>query len=114
LHRSLSDPGINPLLTCFRGRPGIIVSAGPSLEQNVHLLSSAKGRALIIAAGSTINPLLKRAIEPDILVSFDSGQGNYRHFENLRMPHLPLVYVPTIYPRIVEEYVGPRFSAAMD
>lgn len=107
----LSDPGVAILFNRFRGRPGIIVSAGPSLERNARLLAGAKERAVIIAAGSAINPLLKNGIEADLLVSFDPGEGNYRHFEKLRLPNVPLVYIPTIYPRIVQEYAGPRFGS---
>lgn len=114
LDAMVSDPGIESFLTSFRGRPGIIVAAGPSLERNEHLLTQAKGRAVMIAAGSAINPLLKRGIQPDLLVSVDPGEANYRHFEHLRIPDVPLVYVPTIFSRIVQEYVGPRFVAAMD
>lgn len=110
----LEDPGINALQHQFTGRPAIIAAAGPSLDKNAHVLAQAKGRALIIAAGSAINPLLNHGVEPDLLVSFDPGEANYRHFENLDTPTLPLVYVPTIYPRIVAEYRGPRFSSSMD
>lgn len=111
---TVGDPGISALKDLFSGRPAIIASAGPSLEKNVDLLAEAKDRAVIIAAGSAINPLLKHGIEPDLLVSFDAGRANYRHFEHLCTPNLPLVYIPTIYPQIVEEYQGPRFTAAMD
>lgn len=111
---SVEDPGIRSFLPVFQGRPGLIVSAGPSLEKNVHLLSSAKGRAVILAAGSAINPLRKHGIEPDLLVSYDPSEANFRHFEDLHTPDLPLVYVPTIFPRIVETYAGPRFTSAMD
>lgn len=111
---SLTDPGITALTERFIGRPGIIASAGPSLEKNVHLLHQAKGKAVIIAAGSTLNPLLKHGIKPDVLVSFDPGKGNYRHFEHLASRDIPLVYVPTIYPQIIDEYEGPRFMSGMD
>lgn len=111
---SVRDPGIVTLHDQFRGRPAIIVAAGPSLEKNVHELHKAKGKAVIIAAGSTINALLKYGIEPDLLVSFDPGKSNYRHFKNLENKDIPLVYIPTIYPRIVKEYGGPRFVAGLD
>lgn len=114
IETSVKDPGIEALIGHFSGRPGVIVSSGPSLEKNVRLLREVKGKAVIIAAGSAINPLLMRGVEPDLLVSFDPGKANYRHFEDLHTPSLPLVYVPTIYPRIVEEYKGPRFVSAMD
>lgn len=109
-----TDPGISSLRRRFAGRPTVIVAAGPSLEKNIHLLSAAKGKAVLIAAGSAINPMLQNGIEPELLVSYDPGKGNYRHFQRLRTPNIPLVYVPTIFPRILNEYLGPRFTAAMN
>lgn len=114
VHLALGDPGVSALRERLAGRPAVIASAGPSLEKNVSFLHRAKGKAIIIAAGSAINPLLKHGIKPDLLVSFDAGKGNYRHFRNLCTPSLPLVYIPTIFPQILEEYQGPRFTAAMD
>lgn len=111
---AVGDPGIAALQGKMRERPAIIAAAGPSLEKNVRLLSEAKGKALIIAAGSAIRPLLKNGIEADLVLSFDAGAANYRHFEGLHTPNVPLLYVPIIYPRIVDEYAGPRFTAAMD
>ncbi len=111
---ALGDPDVGALFQAFSGRPAIIVASGPSLDRNVHLLPLAKGRAVMIAAGSAVNPLLRHGLEPDLVVSFDPGKANYRHFKNLKTPGLPLVYVPTIYSHIVAEYSGPRFSAGMD
>lgn len=111
---AIRDPGVGALRKQLAGRPAIIASAGPSLEKNVHLLAEAKGKAVIIAAGSAINPLLKYGIEPDLLVSFDAGEANYQHFERLRTSYLPLIYISTIFPRVLKEYPGPRFTAAMD
>lgn len=111
---AVNDPGIASLGQQLAGHPAIIVSAGPSLEKNGHLLAEAKGKAVIIAAGSAIHPLLTHGVEPDLLVSFDPGEFNYRHFEQLHTRTIPLVYVPTIFPRILKEYLGPRFTAAMN
>lgn len=111
---SLSDPGVRNLFGLFPDRPGILVAAGPSLEKNVHLLPRAKGRAVVIAAGSAINALLKAGIEPDLVVSMDPGRANYRHFSNVQLPDVPLVYVPTVFASIPQEYAGPRFVGALD
>jgi len=111
---AVADPGVSSLQGRFRGRPAIVVAAGPSLEKNGHLLRKAKGKALIIAAGSAIRPLLTLGIEPDLVVSFDGAEANYLHFKGLNTPRVPLVYAPIIFPRILEEYAGPRFTVALD
>lgn len=112
---SVEDPGVQHLLSPFAGRPAIVVSAGPSLDRNGHLLSLAKGRALIVAAGSAIKPLRRLGVEPDLLVSIDPSENNYRlHFQDLDSTGLPLVYAPTIYQLIPRNYAGPRFVAGLD
>src|SRR5690606_16591255 len=40
---AVADPGVSALQGRFRGRPAIVVAAGPSLEKNGHLLHKAKG-----------------------------------------------------------------------
>jgi hypothetical protein len=52
----------------LKGIPAVICGAGPSLEQNGHLLNEWKGNALLIAAGSSIHSI-KTA--PDLAVAFD-------------------------------------------
>ncbi|NLG87405.1 MAG: motility associated factor glycosyltransferase family protein [Firmicutes bacterium] len=114
LPTSITDPGINKLFGSFPAHPAILVAAGPSLERNVDLLKSIQGAALIVAAGSAINPLRKHQIEPDLLVSMDPGEDNYRHFANLVTDSIPLVYPSTLFHRIVKDYKGPRFVINLD
>lgn len=51
--------------------PAIVVSAGPSLENNVHLLKKAKGKAFIICTDSAINAVLATGTKPDMIISVD-------------------------------------------
>ena len=58
-------------LSLFRRATRDYRLGGSFARDERRLTSLAKGRAVIIAAGSTINPLLKHGVEPDLLVSFD-------------------------------------------
>lgn len=99
----------------FTGQPAIIVAAGPSLDKNIHLLPQAKGRALIVAVGTSLKPVIAQGIEPDLVVSIDGGEPNYAHFKDLSgLVNVPLVYDPSIYPRILDEYAGPKVMAAVN
>ena len=51
--------------------PVIIVSAGPSLDKNIHLLKEAQGKALIIAVDASIRTVLQAGVRPDLLCSID-------------------------------------------
>ena len=54
----VSCPGIFSLENKLQGVPGILVSAGPSLDKNLPLLKTASKRALIIAVATAFRPLL--------------------------------------------------------
>ena len=73
--RHLSSMHHNRFLEELAGQmknvPAILVSAGPSLDKNVHLLAQAKGRALILAADSALPALAARGIMPDFVGTID-------------------------------------------
>ena len=50
----------------FKNKPAVIVSAGPSLRKNKHLLQGLVGKAVIIAVQTTLKPLLEMGVEPDL------------------------------------------------
>ncbi len=57
----------------FKGKPAIIVSAGPSLNKNIRLLEHAKNKAVIFAAGSSFRVLKNHGITPDFTVAIDGS-----------------------------------------
>jgi hypothetical protein len=75
--------GINALKGRHEGKPAIIVSAGPSLRKNLHLLKEAKEKAVIIAVQTTLQPLLDVGVEPDYVTSLDYHDICTRFFEKL-------------------------------
>ncbi len=79
----LFSPGIGRLHDKFKGVPGIIVSAGPSLERNIHYLREAKGKTLIVATAPVVRVLLAYDIKPHLAVSIDFAKENRIHFEGL-------------------------------
>lgn len=62
--------------------PAIIVSAGPSLDKNVHLLKEAKGKAFIIAVDASIRTVMQAGVQPDLLCSVDPNSPE-RFFSGL-------------------------------
>ncbi len=103
------EPGINELFNKFQGIPAIIVSAGPSLDKNIHWISGAKGKAIILAVDTAYKSLLKYGIEPDFVVSLDALEANYRHLEGIKGKETCLIANPVAYPSIIKEYQGPVF-----
>ena len=71
-------PSIDTLKDSFKGRPIIIVGAGPSLEKNARELKRAKGRALIIASITAYRPLVNFGVVPDFVIGIEKvGLAEY-------------------------------------
>jgi len=75
--------GMSHLTGRYQGKPAIIVSAGPSLRKNKHLLKDIQGKAIIIAVQTTLQPLLEMGIEPQFVTSLDYHEICSRFFEKL-------------------------------
>ena len=70
-------PSIKTLSESFMGLPAVIISPGPSLDKNIHLLSALKGRALLIATAQAAKALQKAQVLPDIVAVADPGDIAY-------------------------------------
>jgi len=101
-------PCISRLKDRYRGQPGVIVSAGPSLRKNKHLLKDLQGRAALIAVQTTLQPLLEMGIEPEFVTSLDYHEICTRFFERLpKSLRTELVAEPKANSAILEMYPGP-------
>ena len=61
----------------FKGKPAVVVAAGPSLDQTLPDLKATRGQAVIIAADSALAPLLKAGIMPDFVTTIDFQEANF-------------------------------------
>lgn len=85
--------------------PAIIVSAGPSLEKNIHQLHEAKGKALIIATDTALKPLFKAGITPDLYVTIDALKPLVL-FEDERIWDIPMCVSTSSNPDLIEKERG--------
>ena len=103
-----ATPSMDRLTGRHRGEPAIIVSAGPSLRKNKHLLKELTGRAVFIAVQTTLQPLLEMGIEPQFVTSLDYHEICTRFFE--RLPdslRTEMVAEPKANSAILSMYPGP-------
>lgn len=102
--KSLSFQVFKNKFTC----PVIIAASGPSLPKQLEILKKVRRdeSALIIAAGSTINPLLKAGIKPHLVVTIDGGQANWNHFEKIKYDDIPLFYSLAVHKAIPKNHSG--------
>lgn len=97
----------------FKGKTGIIVAAGPSLDFEIENLKHIKenNMAFIFSVSSATNALLKNGIKPYAVVSYDPGKWNmlgvFKKIIDENNDDFPLIYGTSIYSDIVEQYRGP-------
>lgn len=104
----VSTPPIDMLRDRFRGVPGVVVSAGPSLSRNIDLLSEAKGNAILCAVQTALKPLMQRGIVPDFVTSLDYHEMSARFFEGLAgLEQVHLVVEPKVTWHVLDRYPGP-------
>lgn len=99
---------INQLKDKFKGMPAIIVSAGPSLEKNIHLLKDIQDKFIIITGGRTLNTLLDKGVKPDFVCSIDPGEASYKVIEKALESDVPLVFSEVSNYKMLEEYKGKK------
>lgn len=112
--KNLESSPVYVLKDALSGYPAVIVGSGPSLELDLELLKTLKDRALIIAAGSSIQALLHHGIRPHLIVSMDGGEANVSVFEDLELSDIPFVYAPFIHYKIIEKVRGPLYHLVLN
>lgn len=104
------DAKMEDFAEVFRGQPAILVSAGPSLDKNIHLLKEASQKSLIVAVGSAMTILESHGIRPHFRVAIDPGEENEELFMSLYNSEVPLLYSEHLYYKILAEYRGPKIQ----
>jgi hypothetical protein len=67
----------------FAGKPGFIVSAGPSLDKNILQLKKIRNRGVILTVDTALKPLLKRKINPHFVLVADPSFKNFAHLAGI-------------------------------
>jgi hypothetical protein len=105
----LHNPPFRNLIGRFSGRPAVIVSAGPSLEKNMHRLKELSDRALIIAVDTATKPLIRAGVTPHLVVTGDPQEANARHLWDVDLPETYLIAEPQSPVSAVARWTGKRF-----
>lgn len=109
LPRIIEDPGVSTMAGVFINRPAVIVAAGPSLNKNIGLLVRAKKKSVIICVGTALKAMLREGSNPDLVVTLDPMDANYRLFAGLDHTESFLCYEPQTEQRIPPLFTGRRF-----
>lgn len=92
----------------FKGKPAIIVAAGPSLEKNIGDLKQSQGKAIILAVDTIIEKLLNHGIVPDFVFAIERVDEVYEYFFKKKIipKEVTLVVPSVVKSEIIEEYKG--------
>ncbi len=102
-------PSVAELRAIYKGRPGIVVAAGPSLQKNIDQLRDARGKAVLIACDVVLKPLLERGIVPDFTTIVDFQGQTKKFFETLpEKVDTRLLSVAAAFHGTVDFYPGPK------
>jgi hypothetical protein len=96
----------------FKGKPAIIVAAGPSLEEEFDNLRFIKKNnlAYIFSVGSAINSLIEQDIYPDAVCTYDPHEVNQIVIKKLKdkpSSNTPLIFGSSVGFETIQDYPGP-------
>lgn len=102
--------GVIELKDLYKKYPAVIVSTGPSLSKNIHVLKKYQNKSIIICVAQALRILLSYDIKPDFACSVDFGETNLGHYSGLMDCNIPLVLLNRTYSEIAKRYKGPIFT----
>lgn len=104
------SPSVFDFRDQFEGKTAILTASGPSLNEAIPFIEQVRKQknAIIVAAGTSVNGLLNKGIQPDFFVSYDPFLANYEALKTILDEKIPFVFGSTIYPAIPAEYNGPK------
>ncbi|MFD1037068.1 motility associated factor glycosyltransferase family protein [Virgibacillus byunsanensis] len=99
--------------THFAGKPVMIISAGPSLAEDMEHIRYIKENSLayIFAVGSSINSLIEYDVLPDVVCTYDPSKMNqevYRRMIDNNINHIPMMFGSSVGYETLTKYKGPK------
>ncbi len=101
-----SSPGVSEFAGRMAGIPGLIVSAGPSLDRNIHELRGTEDHGLILSTDTALKPLLAAGVKPHFVLSGDPTEANYLHVKGADSDCTLFVVEATGFPDVFREFRG--------
>lgn len=106
-----TSAGVDSLKDACKGKPAVVVSAGPSLERNIELLADPQVRdsVVIIAVQTVLKQMIARGIKPHFVAALDYHEISKRFYEGLSaadVEGIRLVVEPKANPAILEAFPG--------
>lgn len=109
----LYTPSIERLFYAFEGATVVVVSSGPSLQEDIEWLKKLRPHVLIISAGSSIQALVKHGIQPHLAVIMDGHPVNKKIFASSVTREQPLLFTSSSYYEISDQNCAEKIHSIM-
>ncbi|MDI6786131.1 MAG: DUF115 domain-containing protein [bacterium] len=100
LKEIIENSGVVNLFQKFKNIPAFIIAAGPSLDKNAYQLKNIKNKGVVICVDTALKVLKNLNILPDLVVSVDPQEKNYKKLEGLNCHDTFLVVADITYWKI--------------
>lgn len=111
LEHIIKNPGINMLYNKFKNKPAVVISTGPSLNKNKHLLKSIEGKAMFFCPEASLRILSEMGIKPHFVTSLERDEFTTPLVSGYPEGYLEDVYLtapPVIVKETYDAYRGPK------
>jgi len=111
INEIINNPGIKDLKDSFKGKPGIVVATGPSLNKNIELLRGLDNKAVICAADASVRVMKRYGLKPHLVTSLERVLPTAKLFEGLTEEDVKNSYLaacPVIRPETYANFPGKR------
>ncbi|MBN1243214.1 MAG: DUF115 domain-containing protein [Spirochaetales bacterium] len=92
-------------------KKALVTAAGPSLEDQLEAVRTARNGAFLIATDTSLPALTAAGLEPDLVVSIDCQHISYYHFVG-NQPDIPLVLDLASPPTVARRFRDLRFVSS--
>jgi len=96
------DADAGRLFGSLRDVPLVLVSAGPSLDRNIHELQGIGDRCFILSVDTALRPLLAAGITPHAVITADPSEMNARHITGVMPQSAYLIAEQAVQPEALE------------
>jgi hypothetical protein len=103
------SPGINSLKNVHSGRPGLMISAGPSLDTVLPYLRHLQDIFVLTCVDTAFPSLLKNGIHPEYVFSLDPQFESAFHFAGYTNGSTKLIFTPTANHNVLKNFPGDCF-----
>lgn len=98
-------PGVSSLFYHFRGMPAVLVSAGPSLDDNIEHIKAHQNRYILCCVNTAYPVLRRHGIEPHLVITMDHQDRNVMSFQEYApTENTYLIADPRIHPEIIKRF----------